>query len=1193
MNWTKKQLDVIHTRNRNILVSAAAGSGKTAVLVERIIQMITDETLDVNVDELLVVTFTRAAASEMKERLRDRLEELQMEGAGSNIANQLALLNNATITTIDSFCAKVVKENFDKIDLDPGYRLADETEIDLLKNDILEELLEEYYLSDSKEFITLAKKYSSGKVYDNIFNLVDSIYKKAKGEVSPIQWVKNLEMSYDFSSEEEMLHSKLFENVYRLCYGQIEDCKAKLEKAIEIASEDSDVVDLVDNAGEFVSVIDWLMESNDYQQLHHAINHCSLPAMSRKRKGTPEIRQAAKEMIVSVRDCLNNLIETFFAEPIEDMYQNAVNCRESVHILAEITIQLMERFAKEKQDKRIADFDDIAHMALNILNDIDEEGNPHPTSVARQMAKSYKEIMIDEYQDSNFVQEAILTSVANGHGTGNMFMVGDVKQSIYRFRNAKPKLFLNKFDSYEENLEADNCKIILDQNFRSRKEVIDSVNFLFEHIMSKELGGIDYRDGNGLTLGADYTELPKGQDNRTEFIAIGTDKKEMEAAFVASKIKEITDSVNGLKVEGKDKTMRPAQYKDIVILMRGIKSNANIYLEALANAGIPAYAESKSGYFDSLEIKTIMDMLNIIDNPRQDIPLAGVMSSAMFGFRDDELATIKSENSYISFYDNVVAYANNGEDETLVLKVKSFLDTLQYFRNLDYKNSVYDIINEILERTGFGYYVAALTNGKRRFLNIENLKEKAINYEKSSYRGLFNFVRYIEKIKELDKDEGEASSVNENDNIVRISTIHKSKGLQYPIVFLCDTNSTFLSDKDAVNISDDGQIGLDAIYPEMKVSVTPMYRKYIKNINSEEDKAEYLRLLYVALTRAKEKLYITGKVGQDLEKYRKECQSIHTNNSQVLSYSELMGNSSLFKWMRMIFHRENRIVKCIQVEEDEIEIEQASAVAIDELKKSAMEQWENAEIPKDIYNTIVSNFEFVYPFQEDIHLCSKASVTELKKESMEDEEAETSFEKIFDVEDSFTAIEPIVPKFVQDDKEQEEILIGAERGTAYHRVFELLDMEMDSFTEETVAEMIKKQVEDKKLSKVQADCIHASHIVKFTKSDVFSRMKEAYNRDELFRERQFLLGVPAKEIKDHSNSKETMIIQGIIDVCFIENNQYVIMDYKTDKVQDLEELKERYAKQLECYKLALEKITGKDVSEMIIYSVHLGDEISI
>lgn len=1187
MDWTSKQLNVINTRNRNILVSAAAGSGKTAVLVERIISMITDESLDVNVDELLVVTFTRAAASEMKERLRERLEELMEEAPEENIANQLALLNNASITTIDSFCAKVVKENFDKIDIDPGYRLADETEIDLLKNDILDEILEKYYLSDSEEFITLAKKYSDGKVYDNISKLINSIYNKAKGEVSPEKWVEKLEKCYDFQNEDEMIKSSLLEEVYQLCKKQLTDCKNKLIKAVQIASEDAEVIDLVDSANEFTAILDLFLECDDYEKMHHAINNTSLPALSRKRKGDPQIRQSAKALITSVRDTMKGILETFFSEPISDMFENINSCRDTVHMLVEITIQLMERFSEEKKEKRIADFDDIAHMALNILNDIDEEGNLHPTKVARQMAKSYKEIMIDEYQDSNFVQEAILTSVSNGQGINNMFMVGDVKQSIYRFRNAKPQLFLDKFDTYEENLEADNCKIILDQNFRSRSEVIDSVNFLFDRIMSKELGGIDYRDGNGLKLGAKYVDIPKGQDNRTEFISIGTDDKEMEAAYVAAKIKEITNPVNGMKIEDKDHTMRPVEYKDIALLMRSVKGKGNIYLEALSNAGIPAYAESKSGYFDSLEIRTIMDMLSIIDNPRQDIPLVGVMTSAMFDFSDEELAIIKSENTFISFYDNVFMYAENGDDDNLVKKSKYFIDMLEYFRNLDYKNSVYDIINEILEKTGFGYYVSALTNGKRRFLNIENLKEKAISFEKTSYRGLFNFVRYIEKIKETDKDEGEASVVNENDNIVKISTIHKSKGLQYPIVFLCETNTTFISDKDAVNISDDGQIGLDAIYPDKKIAVTPMYRKYIKNKNKEEEWAENLRLLYVALTRAKEKLYITGTVGKDLEKYKKEAENIRSADSKVLSYSELMNNSSFFKWMSLIYNRENLFVKCIQVEEEEIQIEKASAFIRDEIKKKMLKQWEGAEVPKELFDTITSNFAFEYPYQEEINLCAKASVTELKKESLADEEAQKSFEN------KYIGDEIIIPKFMKDEPEEEMDLAGAERGTAYHRFFELMQMDLDSYDENIIKEMVTRQVADNKLSKVQSESIDVSDILTFTKSNVFLRMKEAYSREELYRERQFLLGVPADLVKDNCNSKEIMIIQGIIDVCFIEDGKYVIMDYKTDKVNTMNELKEKYAKQLESYKLALERITDKPVSEMIIYSVHLGDEISI
>ena len=1186
MKWTDKQKQVIDTRDRNILVSAAAGSGKTAVLVERIISMITDESSGINVDELLVVTFTRAAAAEMKERLRERLEEMQKESNSENIVRQLALLNNATITTIDSFCAKIVKENFDKVDLDPGYRLAEEVEIDLIKNDILQELLEEYYQEGKKEFTDLAKKYSSGKVYDNIFMLVDLLYRKAKGEVAPEKWVASLEHNYDFNSLEEMLKSSVCTEIQNFCNERFWQCEKYLNKAKEIASEDKDVADLIQNADEFLVEISEITGQKDYESLYKKMIKLTLPQLSRKRKGDSEIRQKAKAYIVFARDDLKDIKETYFNEPLEEMYNNALNCKDTVHMLSEITLNLMERFKQEKNEKKIADFDDISHMALNILNDIDDEGNVHPTKTARHIAKNFKEIMIDEYQDSNFVQEAILTSVANGRGVGNMFMVGDVKQSIYRFRNAKPKLFLNKYNLYKEDVNAPDCKIILEKNFRSRREVIDSANFLFEHIMSKELGGIDYKDGNRLTFGADYySELPKGQSNKTEFIAIESKDKEKEASYVASKIREITDPKTGMKVQGKDGKMRNLMYKDIAILLRGIKGNAQIYMEQLMNKGIPAFAESKTGYFDSMEISTIMNMLTIIDNPRQDIPLVAVLTSPMYKFTDYELAKIKAENTYISFYDCIYGYIDNGSDMDLKYKIVEFVNDLKEFRNINYKNSVYNIINEVITKTGFIYYVSALSNGKKRVLNIENLKEKALNYEKTSYRGLYNFVRYIEKMKELDKDEGDAVVTGENDNIVRISTIHKSKGLQYPVVFVCDTNSRFMNDRDPINITDDGKIGLDAIYPDTKIIVTPTYRSYIKNINDEENIAEHLRILYVALTRAQEKLFITGRVS-NMEKYNKECSVYESQSGNIVSYQQLMSNSSFFKWMQMVFSRPNDVVELKEVLEDDIDLSEISFSAKEELKKMQLSKWDTTVVPKDVYEKIVNNFNFEYPYKDEITLCAKASVTELKKQSMEDEEAE----KLIKSKHSETE-KHLTPAFLSEEKIT--TLVGAKRGTAYHRVFELLNMDLEKYDEKTIKKFMNNILSEKLITKEQIDCIDIKDIQAFTNSNVFARMKKTYQNSMLYRERQFLLGVPVKEIRKQYDSDETMVIQGIIDVCFVEDDKYVILDYKTDKVESMEQLRDMYKTQLECYKLALEKITKKEVSEMIIYSVTLGQEMSI
>lgn len=1189
MKWTDKQLDIINTRNRNILVSAAAGSGKTAVLVERIVSLITDERENIDVDQLLVLTFTRAAASEMKERLRERLEELQESNNNDNIVKQLALLNNATITTIDSFCGKVVKENFDKIDLDPNYRIAEEIEVELMKNDILNNILEEYYEEGSEEFLELARKYSGGKVNDRIFNIVDTIYKKAKGEINPILWVNNLKNKYKFNNLDDILNGEVYGHVFKSTVDQLNKCREDLQKAIEISEMNDDLKSFGQNSKDMLVEIDYLLEQKDFKSLAKYYEKLTLPRLSTVRKGNPELKLKVKTINSSVKATVEKLKDLYFTEPIDEIYEDLVNCRETIDILCEITIKLIERFTAEKREKRIADFDDIAHMALNILNDIDGNGKLQPTKVAKDMSKNYKEIMIDEYQDSNYVQEAILTSVSKGYGINNMFMVGDVKQSIYRFRNAKPQLFLEKFYSYEEDLQADNCLITLDQNFRSRKEIIDSVNFLFDRIMTPNFGDIDYQKGHRLSLGAQYEKIPERQDNRTEFIGIQTGSKEKEATFVASKIRELTDPQNGFMVQGKDGKMRPAQYKDIVILMRSVKSNAGIYVEQLMNMGIPAYADSKSGFFDSMEVETIMNMLTIIDNPRQDIPLVSVLTSAMFNFTDDELAVIKGDSRKISFLDSLLAYQETGDDSNLVKKIYDFFKELNYYRKLDYKNSVYEIINEILERTGFQYYVSALSNGKRRYLNIESLKEKAANYEKTSYRGLFNFVRYIEKIKELDSDQGEASTVNENDNIVRILSIHKSKGLQFPIVFICDTSSNFVADAGTVDISDNGYAAVDAIFPDVKLTVTPTYRKYVKDLNKQESRMEYLRLLYVALTRAKEKLIITGRVGS---KYEKECEEVINSEDAPLTYNQIMNNSSFFKWMRFVYLKNQVLVNNSFVTEDEISENEVDQMVKSELKKMLLETWNNAEVPKDVYDRLIKDFNFEYPYIEDINLCSKASVTELKKESMADEEAEDSLDKIFEKTSVHKETE-IVPQFMKEDKESSDRIYGAERGTAYHRVFELMDIENKEYSKDIITNMIQAQIDSKLLTKIQGEAVNPYDILKFTKTKVFERMAKAKESNQLYRERQFLLGVQAKEIKEHSNSDELMIIQGIIDVCFIEDDRYVILDYKTDNVDSMDELKHRYKKQLECYKLALEKITGKKVSEMIIYSVKLGEEMAI
>ena len=1213
MQWTEKQLDVINTSGRNILVSAAAGSGKTAVLVERIIKMITDENAPADIDRLLVVTFTRAAASEMRERIRERLEKMSEEHPENfNIQKQLSFIHNAKITTIDSFCASVVRENFDKIDLDPNFRIADETEIEMLKSDVTEKMLEEYYEQSEPQFISLAEQYSAGKLSDNIGSLIDILYKHASGFYNPQKWILGCADIYKSESAEKMESSGWMQEFLEMMRKQME-CWINRLKAAYVISESQDGPKVGEKLKTLIEMIETAKNSHTYDGMRTSFLQIGTVTLRAVKDCDETKKQQVSEMKKVVADAIKKMQGNMFGQDLESMYEDMKNSRPSVEMIVKLTLDFMERFKAEKSEKGIIDFADQAHYTMEILNDEDEEGNLVPSETARQIAARYKEIMIDEYQDSNYIQEAILSSVSKGYGTNNMFMVGDVKQSIYRFRQAEPKLFLEKYDTYSEDKNAGCYKIILDKNFRSRREVIGSVNFIFDYIMHRELGGIDYKNGNRLSLGADYDVPPEGQNNNAEFILIEGDDKKLEAEYVAQKISEITDPASGMKITEKGQNMRPVRYGDIAILLRSMKGNSEIYQEQLENNGIPAYAETKTGYYQALEVKTIISMLSIIDNPRQDIPLAAVMVSPMFSFTANELARIKSENIKDNFFESVEIYAENGSDRELADKVRAFLNQLNQFRDMVPYTGVYEMINEILKDTGYDYYIRSMVNGKRRHLNIEALKEKASAYDAISYKGLFNFIRYIEKLQYLAKDDGEASAVNESDNLVRIMSIHKSKGLQFPVVFVCNTSGASKNDIDKIAADEYGNIGVDYIDNQLKTKTSTAIKRAIKLKNKEEDKAEQLRILYVALTRAKEKLFVTG-LSKDLKKTLGQFAQSRYDNSEVMSYGDVLGAKNFMEWLGKavarnkafdfvleetadigfgtdIYNAESYInVKTVC--RDEIVFAGAVNEIKAEIKKDTLDFLENtAMMDEAARNEINKRFEFEYPFKEDIMLHSKASVTEIKKQSMaydEEQDGQAIYEQQHKV--SRAELPEVVPDFIKG-KDLGEGLLGAQRGTAYHRVFELFDMELCEYNESNIKTMIEDFVTKGMLGREEADAVEVKDIVRFTKSKLFDRMRAANRRGELFREKKFLMGVPAKEINRNSNSEETMIVQGIIDVCFIEDGNYVIADYKTDKAKEMSELKDKYHIQLECYKKAIEQISEFEVSEMIIYSVTLGDEM--
>lgn len=1216
MKWTSKQQEVIDARNRNILVSAAAGSGKTAVLVERIIKMITDSENQIDVNQLLVVTFTRAAASEMKERIREALEKMEEENPDDlNVQKQLSLIHNANISTIDSFCARVVKDNFDKIDLDPNFRIADENEVEMLQSDVIEEMFEEYYEKADDDFVELAKKYSAGRTHDSVSELVLRMYKMASGHINPKKWIQDVVNVYNVSTPEELEKSDWMQDFIKLQKRQLDGMLKQINMAIAISdSEDGPACSKA--LYPYAEKLEMAMKIDSYRQLRECLKEVPATKISAKKDCDDNKKEQVKNIKADITKKLKELGTKQFQLSLEQVFESIRETKPSMEILGRLTIEFMDRLSKEKAEKGIMDFSDQALYALRILNDEDENGNFVPSETAKNMASQFKEIMIDEYQDSNIVQEVILSSITKGFGINNMFMVGDVKQSIYRFRKAEPKLFLEKYNNYSFDKDSDNQKIVLDKNFRSRREVIESVNFIFDFIMHKEVGGIDYKDGNGLVTGAEYDDV-SSQDNSTEFVIIEGDEKKVEAAYVAQKIKEITNPVSGMKITEKGQNMRPVNYGDIVILLRSMKDNSDIYREQLENYGIPVYAESKTGYYKTMEVMTITNMLSIIDNPRQDIPLASVMTSPMFDFDSNQLAIIKTENLCESFYESVEQYSLNGQDVELKNKVMDFLNLLSKFRKMVPYTTVYQLINEILEETGYAYYIRSMAGGKKRLLNIQALKEKAVAYDETSYKGLFNFLRYIEKIQYLSKDDGEASEVNENDNIVRIMSIHKSKGLQFPVVFVCNTNGLTVNDTDQLVEDGIGHVGIDYIDDELKTKQTTLLKQYIRMINREEEMAETLRILYVALTRAKEKLFITGLV-KNKEKTIAAFGNQIYDNSENMMYNNIIGAKSLMELIGMTIGRNkafdylregvdlekntnpiynidsNIVVKDFDLTQIFVE-EQMDNITDECAKQSLLMNLDAIKANEsNQYAHMKKRFDFKYPYMEDITLHSKASVTEIKKQSMSYEEEIDGY-LLFDEEKELAEI---IPAFAKKEEAEKHYLTGAMRGTAYHRIFELLDMELEVYNQQTVKDMIDGLVERGMIDRLSADSVKRSDVIEFTKSDLFRRMKAAYERKQLYREQNFLMGVPANRINSNTKSDETMIIQGIIDLCFVEDDKYVIVDYKTDRVDTMEELVDRYHVQLECYKMAIEQILGQDekineVSEMIIYSVHLGQQISI
>ena len=1185
VKWTSEQQKVIDLRNRNILVSAAAGSGKTAVLVERIIRRLTEDDTPTDVDRLLIVTFTEAAAAEMKERIGAAIEKKLEERPGDiRLERQATLIHSAQITTIHSFCLAVIRDHFHVIGIDPGFRIAEEGELKLLKQDVLEELLEECYAEAKEEFLDFTERFGSGKSDKKIEEIILKMYEYSRSYPRPDRWLDQCVKAY----ESEDLEVRAEERVRM----RAADIERVLERGLKICEEPDGPYMYGDMLDSDLEELERLQRAENFDAMYSAAAGFKWKRLSSKKDDTvsPDKKEKVKKLREQAKSLLKGMQEDYFYAPREVWQQDMQDALPSVVTLTELVKRFAHMLDEKKRLRNMIDFNDMEQFALAILTE-EKDGELVPSAVAGEYQDRFDEVMIDEYQDSNLVQETILTSVSRvSRGEYNIFMVGDVKQSIYSFRLSRPELFMEKYNTYSLK-DSVTQRIDLHKNFRSREEVLDSVNDIFRQIMKKELGGIEYDDSAALYPGAEFPPLPSGKEDfcKSELLLLdkedtgGEDERQAEARMIARRIRELIR--DGVVLDKETREYRRVQYRDIVILTRSIRGWAEVFSSVLGEEGIPAYSVSREGYFETYEVSVLLDYLKILDNARQDLPLAAVLTSVFGGLDTRELAEIRIAYPNVPFYEAAAMCAEsdaagNACTEELRGKLRRFYDQVRYFREKVPYTPIHELLEEIIDKTGYGLYIAAMPGGAQRMANVEMLTERAAAFEGTSYKGLFNFVRYIAQLKKYDVDYGEAGIMDEQADTVRIMSIHKSKGLEFPIVFVAGMGKKFNTQdtKGSVLLHPDWGAGVDLIDLKRRTKTPTFLKKMIREETALENLAEEMRILYVALTRAKEKLIMTGaaKITED------------GAVSDISGVFRAEGAKCYLDWvLPCILSDETGKVKQespveVSVFGAEDLIPQKEETQAEVMAEDVLRNWDDSQVYEpELRERLDAQIDYVYPFEDEGKMKLKFTVSELKKwASLAEEAGEEMYEE--------PVVVPLIPEFLKE----EEILTGAPRGSAYHKLLELLDFTVDYDVENLIA-AVQQLRQEGRLTDEMAECIRPKDILRFLGCRSGRRMADAARNGKLYKEQPFVLSVDASEIYPEDRSGEKILVQGIIDVYFEEPDGLVVLDYKTDKVRTGNELKEKYHAQLDYYAQALEQLTEKPVKEKIIYSFTLGEEIEV
>ena len=1266
MKFTEDQQRVIDLRNCNILVSAAAGSGKTAVLVERIVELVSGSGCDsaraVDIDRLLIVTFTNAAAAQMRERITKALSDrVEAEPDNEHIKKQLMLIHNAKIMTIHSFCLYLIKNHFNDIGLDPDFRTADEGEIRLLKQEVLSELLEEQFALGRQEFTDCVEYFAYDGREKRMEELIERLYTFSGSYPFPEKWLRQHRMDYHVETFEELAKTEWFAGMMQEISALLQECKEQEKAALKVCEEpdgpyfyavalekdqeliaglEQELASVVQTASEpeqsvASAEMDSSVAKDVFEALAARVQGISYARMAPKKDDSvsAEKRELVKAMRERVKSLLGTLSEKYFASGPKQWLAECRQADAALCELVDLALLFGERLTEKKREKNLLDFEDMEHLALQILLKEEENGQMVPSDTALEYREQFVEILIDEYQDSNLVQEFLLQSISGeDDGRFNRFMVGDVKQSIYKFRLARPELFLEKFATYQK--EDGNCvRVDLKQNFRSRHEVTDCVNDLFLQLMHRELGGVEYDADAALYPAAQFPEADgEAADTREKGVALGgeekqgsavpvstaceasiarspyepelciaaisgekgEDPKELEAKMIAGKIREI---VGKLPVRDSESgQLRPARYQDIVILLRTTSGWDETFKKILEENAVPVFVTSKTGYFAATEVQTVLNFLRVLNNPLQEIPLFGVLKSVLFGFSDAQLATLRAldETGKRCLYDCVklatgegesvegsVGYGSgsNGADASLREKCCSFLSFLNRYREYAVYLPIHKLMEQFLEETGYLYTVSALPGGVQRRINVEMLLTRAESFEKTSYSGLFHFIRYMEQLEKYDIDYGETGASDENADVVRIMSIHKSKGLEFPVCFVSGLSKRFNRQDSAAPVLMDMDLGLaiDWVDPTARIRHTTLKKNVLARKLNADSMGEELRVLYVALTRAEEKLILTGTCKEDKLPQEDTAQGAYGYSALRLQEASSYYDLVLPAWQSV----GRRLQICTQEELLQAELVRASLGynSRQKLFEEAGKEPEAAEL------ALCERLQKPYAHENLAGLFVKTTVSELKKEGMQEEAAEGL--TLFPEEE----VVPYLPQFV---REQEETVSGTTRGSAYHRLLEIFPFErQETWTAAKIRTVIEECKADRRLSEEYAAAINVYKIRAFLQTPLAARMAKAARSNRLHREQPFVLGLSANRLNTDFPEDETVLIQGIIDVYLEEEDGIVLADYKTDLVKDPKELILRYRVQLDYYEEALVRLTGKCVKEKLIYSFGLEQEITL